>query len=296
MDTLSTTGNDAIPLVTFEEIDQAGRDTVGLLDSVLQFRIAFDEASRDLDHGPDSANCLVQAWERFKALFDLTAKLQGKYEEVEGLICQATDNLQAVWFRGHHAVTAFDAAHMVAQVLCEDATPQWSAWLSTKRRPYGNTLKDTADLRQAVINDTRRLAESLQDVTSELMQDLLGRVETEAIQAKRFLIEHPPIPATSPVADILADREGADAEPPGEIEPEDPPNGLPSDLIGMAGVAKLVHLEKSSVRRYRKGWPIPDIQARGRAEAKWSYRRLLPVLKGQFSDRTLPSELPQEVT
>jgi len=68
-------------------------------------------------------------------------------------------------------------------------------------------------------------------------------------------------------------------------------NEVPDDMIDMATVAKLVHLEATSLRTFRREWPKPDIAGRGRSPAKWFYQRLLPVLKRAVSRHFLPVTL-----
>ena len=69
------------------------------------------------------------------------------------------------------------------------------------------------------------------------------------------------------------------------------PDKTSDDLVDTKEVAKLLHLSPDSVRKYRKDWPAPDVQGKGRAPNKWSYARLRPTLAKQFPDHDLPQRL-----
>lgn len=84
----------------------------------------------------------------------------------------------------------------------------------------------------------------------------------------------------------------ATAAPPDGTEPQGNSPDPPGDLITPAQVAKLVHRAESTLRVYRKSWPSPDVPNSGRAPAKYSYGKLLPVLQRQFPNTKLPAKLP----
>lgn len=55
-----------------------------------------------------------------------------------------------------------------------------------------------------------------------------------------------------------------------------------SSLVSIEDVAKLVHLEPTSMTRYVKQWPSPRVSHRGRRKAIWDLELLRPVLQEQF--------------
>ena len=97
---------------------------------------------------------------------------------------------------------------------------------------------------------------------------------------------------TVPPLETMPDGAGAEIpvvapEPPAGVN-EDPPD----DLVTRPEVAKLVHLAPDTLRSYKRDWGDPFVKSRGKSPAKWSYSQILPVLKKQFPDRTLPDNWP----
>lgn len=169
--------------------------------------------------------------------------------------------------------------------------------LSTDRFDPAAVTRKWSAIRR--LPELHRLDIDLDDVRLRLKEEYLAAVERR--NQRRCFSSGPAASEQHPEAlHPASDDEGA-ANEAGEFPPEgsrQQPDGCRACnneyLVSAKQVAKLLHLQVNSLKRYRVEWPDPVVPHSGRQSAHYDWRELRPVLIRQFPYQYSKEAFPKE--